>query len=257
MATSASSMKLSGLARRLVVDGLLDEQTAIGAQDEAQKKRVPLVTHLVDSKKVDSRVVAVAASSEFGVPVFDLNCLDAEAIPKDLIPEKLVRQHQALPLIKRGNRLFVAVSDPMNIAALDEIKFNTGIATEPVLVEQNRLTKLIDDVLSAADSVLGDIDLDDDLDNLEITSEQDNTSADQGDSEVDDTPVVRFVNKVMLDAINKKASDIHFEPYEKQYRVRLRIDVTALNRGCLVSSSFLPALRNSPSAPKDSAACAF
>lgn len=223
MGITSANPKLSGLARRLVQDGLLDEAKALAAQDDAQKKRIPLVAYLVESKKVDARAVALAGSLEFGIPVFDLTVIDHEAIPKDLLSEKLVRKHHALPLIKRGNRLFVAVSDPMNMLALDEMKFNTGIATEPVIVQHDKLTKLIEDVLSAADSSMEDLELDDDLDNLEINAEKED-KGEVTESDADDTPIVRFVNKVLLDAINRKASDIHFEPYEKKYRVRYRID---------------------------------
>ena len=223
MGITSANPKLSGLARRLVQDGLLDEARALAAQDDAQKKRIPLVAYLVESKKVDARAVAQAGSLEFGIPVFDLSVIDHEAIPKDLLSEKLVRKHHALPLIKRGNRLFVAVSDPMNMLALDEMKFNTGIATEPVIVQHDKLTKLIEDVLSAADSSMEDLALDDDLDNLEINAEREDKE-DVTESDADDTPIVRFVHKVLLDAINRKASDIHFEPYEKKYRVRYRID---------------------------------
>ena len=140
-----------------------------------------------------------------------------------MVPEKLVRQHHALPIQKRGNRLFVAISDPMNLAALDEFKFNTGITTEAILVEVDKLDAIMDKALEMGDKSLDMTGFDDDLDNLEISSVVDETE-DSGDSDVDDTPIVRFVNKVMLDAINKKASDIHFEPYEKSYRCRLRID---------------------------------
>lgn len=224
MATTSINPKLSGLSRRLVQDGLLEESKALEAQDDAQKKRIPLVAYLVENKKADPRSIALAASLEFGIPVFDLTCMDHESIPKDIISEKLVRKHHALPLIKRGNRLFVAISDPMNMLALDEMKFNTGIATEPVVVQHDRLTKMIEDVLSAADTSMEDMGLDDDLDNLEINAEEDDRGADVSESEADDTPIVRFVNKVLLDAINKKASDIHFEPYEKKFRVRFRMD---------------------------------
>jgi len=223
MATTSINPKLSGLSRRLVQDGLLEENKALEAQDDAQKKRIPLVAYLVENKKADPKSIALAASLEFGIPVFDLACMDLEAIPKDIISEKLVRKHHALPLIKRGNRLFVAISDPMNMLALDEMKFNTGIATEPVVVQHDRLTKMIEDVLSAADTSMEDMGLDDDLDNLEINAEQED-KGDVTESEADDTPIVRFVNKVLLDAINKKASDIHFEPYEKKFRVRFRMD---------------------------------
>lgn len=224
MSTPMTSARLSGVTRRLVLDGLLDQESALKAQDEAQKKRVPLVAHLVDEKKLDPRAVAMAAASEFGIPLFDTTALDRETVPKDMIPEKLVRQHYALPIQRRGNRLFVAISDPMNMAALDEIKFNTGVATEPVLVEHNRLSSLIEEVLSAAETAMADLGLDDDLDNLEVGGVDEDRGPEVSESEIDDTPVVRFVNKILLDAINKKASDIHLEPYEKKYRVRFRID---------------------------------
>ncbi|MFW5452615.1 type IV-A pilus assembly ATPase PilB [Thioalkalivibrio sulfidiphilus] len=223
MSTPAASIPLSGLARRLVQDGLLPETEAGKAVEAAQKKRVPLVAYLVDNKLVESRRVAQAAAEEFGTPVFDLDCFDKELLPKKLVDEKLVRQHHALPLFKRGNRLFIGIADPMNLTALDEIKFNTGIATEPVLVEQDKLGKLIEDSLNDAGAVMEGL-TDDDLDNLDISAEDDDKKGDVTESEVDDTPVVRFVNKVLLDAINRKASDVHFEPYEKEFRVRLRMD---------------------------------
>ncbi|WP_041440910.1 type IV-A pilus assembly ATPase PilB [Thioalkalivibrio sulfidiphilus] len=223
MSTPAASIPLSGLARRLVQDGLMAEADAGKAVEAAQKKRVPLVAYLVDNKLVESRRVAQAAAEEFGTPVFDLDSFDKELLPKKLVDEKLVRQHHALPLFKRGNRLFVGIADPMNLTALDEIKFNTGIATEPVLVEQDKLGKLIEESLNDTGAVMEGL-MDDDLDNLEISADDDDRKGEVTESEVDDTPVVRFVNKVLLDAINRKASDIHFEPYEKEFRVRLRMD---------------------------------
>jgi type IV pilus assembly protein PilB len=156
--------------------------------------------------------------------LLDLNTLDIESIPITLVPEKLIRQHHALPIQQRGNRLFVAISDPMNLIALDEFKFNTGISTEPVLVEEDKLEKILDKALEMGDSPMQmEGLLDDDLDNLEFSDEED-SAQDVSESDVDDTPIVRFVHKVLLDAINKKASDIHFEPYEKAFRVRFRID---------------------------------
>jgi type IV pilus assembly protein PilB len=222
MSTPAASLPLSGLARRLVQDGLLSEADAGKALQQAQKKRVPLVAHLVDQKLVDPKRVAQAAAEEFGSPVFDLDCFDKELLPKKLVDEKLIRQHHALPLFKRGNRLFVGLSDPMNVSALDEIKFNTGVATEPVLVEQDKLARLIEDSLNDTSAVMEGL-MDEDLDNLRVVGGEEDRGADVSE-DVDDTPVVRFVNKVMLDAINRKASDIHFEPYEKQFRVRFRMD---------------------------------
>jgi type IV pilus assembly protein PilB len=165
MSTPAASLPLSGLARRLVQDGLLSEADAGKALQQAQKKRVPLVAHLVDQKLVDPKRVAQAAAEEFGSPVFDLDCFDKELLPKKLVDEKLIRQHHALPLFKRGNRLFVGLSDPMNLNALDEIKFNTGVATEPVLVEQDKLARLIEDSLNDTSTAMEGL-MDDDLDNL-------------------------------------------------------------------------------------------
>ncbi len=225
MVSTASTVKLSGLAKRLVTDGMLEEAAALEAQSSAKKKKMSLAAYLVEEKNLDARKIAIVASEEFGLPVLDISALDIESVPKELVEEKLIRQHHALPIFKRGNRLFVAVADPMNLVALDEIKFNTGIPTEAILVEVNKLNKLIEDVLNAADTSMDDMaGLDEDLENLDVSAEDDEDSGDDGSSGVDDTPVVRFVNKVLLDAINKGASDIHLEPYEKYCRVRFRID---------------------------------
>ncbi|HEC06620.1 MAG TPA: type IV-A pilus assembly ATPase PilB [Thiolapillus brandeum] len=215
---------MSGLAKRLVLDGLLAEELATEAQQKALKSREPLVTYLVENKLLASSDIAASACQEFGVPLFDLAAMELENAPISLVDEKLIRQHHTLPLFKRGNRLFVAVSDPTNLQALDEIKFHTGISTETILVEEDKLTKAIDQALDSADSSMSDL-LDEDLDNLDITSgDEDDNRDDSMDPDIDDTPVVRFVNKVLLDAINKGASDIHIEPYEKSFRIRFRQD---------------------------------
>ena len=225
MASPHSTIKLSGLAKRLVSDGIINAETAISSLAEAKKNKTSLAVYLVEHKNCDARKIANSGSDEFGLPLFDLDALDKDVIPKDLLDEKLIRQHQAVPIQKRGNRLFVAIADPMNLVALDEIKFNTGLPTEPVLVEADKLPQLIESVLSEADTSMADMgDLDDDLENLDVSAEDDNAAKDDGGDGIDDTPIVRFVNKVLLDAINKGASDIHFEPYEYTYRVRFRID---------------------------------
>jgi len=223
MATTNPKMHLSGLPRRLVQDKLIDEADALSAVAEARKKRVPIVSYLVDTKKLNSRHIASAASLEFGVPVLDIDALDMDTAAVGLVDEKLIRKHHALPLYKRGNRLFVAVSDPTNLSALDEFKFHTGVNTDAVLVEENKLTTSIEKALDAQEGTLGD-DLDEDLDNLSIEGGDLDAPPEDDDTDIDDTPVVRFVNKVLLDAINKGASDIHFEPYEKTFRVRTRLD---------------------------------
>jgi type IV pilus assembly protein PilB len=219
----ANTTKLSGLARRLVVDGLLPEDKAIEAYDKASAEKVPFVTFLVQKQILDDRMLADAASQEFGVPLFDLDVMDMEAAPKGLVAESLLRKHNALPLFKRGSRLFVALSDPTNFQALDEIKFHTGVSTEAILVEEKKLAKAIEHLLDTANPTMADLG-DSDLENLDIQGGEEDRGADESDSEVDDTPIVRFINKVLLDAINRGASDIHFEPYEKTYRVRFRQD---------------------------------
>ena len=219
-----AGIKLGGLAGRLVEDSILAEDVAIKCSDEARKKQISFVKYIVDEGYADSAKVAQVASFEFGVPLFDLSAMDLEQCPVSLVKEKLIRQHHALPLFKRGKRLFVAVSDPTNVQALDEFKFHTGITTDPVLVEEDKLTKAIEDSLSAQDSAqMGEL-LDEDYENIDIAAGDEEEQAQDSDADIDDTPVVRFVNKVLLDAINKGASDIHFEPFEKKFRVRFRQD---------------------------------
>lgn len=214
---------LSGLARKLVLDGLISEEIAKQAYEKASSESMPLVSFLVKNKIIDSYVIAEAASSEFGVPLLDISAMDMEAAANGLVDEKLIRKHNALPLFKRGNRLFVAVSDPTNLQALDEIKFATGITTEAILVEEDKLARVMDKAMDAQDNTMRSLN-DSDLDALEITGGDDEHGDATSDADVDDTPIVRFINKVLLDAINKGASDVHFEPYEKMYRVRTRLD---------------------------------
>jgi type IV pilus assembly protein PilB len=224
MSTPTTSANLSGLARKLVLDGLLEEEKAIEANEKAIKKKTPLVRYLVENDLLDSSSIAHAAAQEFGTPIFDINSMDLESAATSLVDHKMIVKHNALPLFKRGNRLFIAVSDPTNQDALDEFKFNVGANAEAILVEEDKLAKIIEAVLNAQDTTMGDLD-DTDLDDIDISGGDDEGAGEDGDeTEVDDTPVVRFVNKILLDAINKGASDLHFEPYEKVYRVRFRVD---------------------------------
>lgn len=226
MATAAALTQLSGLARKLVEDNVIEQAKALSAQEAATKKKMPFVGYLVENKLADAKKIAQSASEEFGVPLVDIDVIDIEPDVVKLVKEKLIRQHKTIPLYKRGNRLFVAVSDPTNLQALDEIKFHVGMTTEAVLACDDRLTAFIEKNLADAGESLSDlVGGDSDLDDVEFVDEE-AAGQDEGgtDSEVDDTPVVRFVNKVLLDAINKGSSDIHFEPYEKSYRVRFRTD---------------------------------
>ncbi len=220
---TASLPKLSGLARCLIDAGLLTEEEATKHQQQASTQKVHLVNYLVANHILSSITIATTASRQYGVPLFDLDAMDMELIPGKLVSDKLIQKHHVLPLFQRGNRLFIAISDPTNFQALDEIKFHTGLSTETVLVENDKLSKAIDVLLEAADSSMQDL-LDEDLDNLQITSDDDTEAPAVNDSELEDAPIVRFVNKILLDAIKKGASDIHFEPYEKNFRIRFRSD---------------------------------
>lgn len=217
------SVSLTGLARQMVLAELLDEKAAQQAQTQAQRNKLSLVTYLVQNKLVKSRVLAELASDQFGVSFVDLNALDKDGLPKDLVTEKLVRQHRVLPLWRRGNKLFVAVSDPTNHQAITDIQFSTGMNTEAILVEDDKLGEAIDKFFDSAASGMEDL-ADIDLDSLDVEAVNDETEAAGDGNSADDAPVVRFVNKMLLDAIKKGSSDLHFEPYEKTYRVRFRTD---------------------------------
>lgn len=224
MAVSSNRVPLSGLARKLVMDGLLEEEAAAEAFQESLANKVPFVQHLVENDLVDPKSIALAASSEFGVPVIDIDALEIEADTVKLVSRDLIQKHGALPIYKRGTRVFIGVADPTNLQALDEIKFNIGGGTtEAVVVEWGKLAKAIDTALEDTDTSLDDMEDGEleDFDDVEVGGEEQERD---DDAEIDDAPVVRFVNKCLLDAIKKGASDLHFEPYEKIYRVRFRID---------------------------------
>ena len=216
---------IKGLAGRLINEGVLTAEQAREAEQGAKSMRVSLIRYLIDTLDVDSRELAEMASAEFGVPVFDLNAMNREMLPEQQIDGEMMLKQHAVPLFRRGNRLFVAVSDPMNLGALDEFKFAAGINTDAVLVEDEALSKLIADLADLSggfDNDMASLGADGEYD-LEI-SDGTVEEEDEARDAADDTPIVRFVNKVLLDAIKQGASDIHFEPYEKDYRVRFRTD---------------------------------
>lgn len=224
MASSNRNVTLTGLARRFVEDGLLDEQTAKDAFLQASQNRIPLITYLTQNELANSGKLAFSAAMEFGMSVLDLDAFLSEMLPEKAVDEKLIRKHNALPLYKRGNRLFIAVSDPTNIQALDEIKFNTGLSTDAILVDDSKLRLAIEKYLESQDTTMGDLE-DADLEGVETEGgDQDEDKDAVSASDVDDAPIVKYVNKMLLDAIRGGASDIHFEPYEKVYRVRYRTD---------------------------------
>ncbi len=222
-ATASHPTILSGLARRLVNAGLLDEAQARSAQEASQREKLPFVSWLARQDEIDCRRVATAVAEEFGSPVVDLDTLEIDSAVVKSVDSHLIRRHHALPIYRRGNHLFVAVSDPTNLQALDEIKFHVGCATEAVVVEEDKLARTLEQAIESAETALGDIG-DSTLDDLDYVDTEEAPADTFSDADTDDTPVVRFINKVLLDAINKGASDIHFEPYERTYRVRYRLD---------------------------------
>jgi type IV pilus assembly protein PilB len=219
-----STIPLSGLARKIVNDGLLDEKTSYEAHQYAKKNNIPFVSHIVQSGLAPSLAVAKAASEEFGTPLLDITAYDTSALLKGLVDQKLITKHRCLPLYRRGNRLYIAVSDPTNLAGIDEIKFHTGVNTEVVVVEESKLGPAIEKFLDSQDSSM-QVDLEEAELDVEASNDGGGVNADDdGGVAADEAPVVRFINKMLLDAIKIGASDLHFEPYEKAYRVRFRID---------------------------------
>jgi len=216
---------LQGLPQRLVGDGLVAEAAMVDAINVARDRRVSIVSYLVEFNLADSREIAIAASQEFGAPLLDLDAVDPDFEIIRLVSEKTLRRHRVLPLVKRGKRLFVAISDPTNLHALDEVKFATGLSVEAIVVEENKLDKLLSRAIEQVDTAMPELAGEDfELDSLEVTSEDERADEGVERADVEDAPIVRFVNKVMLDAIKRGASDIHFEPYERSYRIRFRLD---------------------------------
>lgn len=225
-ALNPTRLSLQGLPLRLIQDGLVDEKVMTQALAAAKEAQTNLVSYLVANGIADAREIAIAASQEFGVPLLDLASVQPDLDTVRLVSDKLLAKHRVLPLIKRGKRLFIAVSDPTNLHALDEIKFQTGLSVEAVVVEDDKLQQIAGKTIEQVDTQMPGLAEDDlDLENLDITGGDEDLEKDAvSRDDVEDAPIVRFVNKVLLDAIKKGASDIHFEPYEKTYRIRLRLD---------------------------------
>jgi type IV pilus assembly protein PilB len=228
LALGGARSGLGGLPQRLVQDGVVEEATMLEAMNAARERNQSIVTQLVSSGAAKARDIAVAASNEFGVPLFDLDAVALDLETVRLVNDKLLAKHRVLPLFRRGKRLFLAVADPTNLHAIDEIKFQTSLGIEAIVVEDDKLQKAIDKAIEQVDSQMSALTDDEgmDLESLETVGGEDELD-DKGAAtrdDVEDAPIVKFVNKVLLDAIRRGASDIHFEPYEKIYRVRLRMD---------------------------------
>jgi len=223
-AISANLVGITGIARRLVLDGAMEENNAREAMAAATAERKPLSLFLTEKRLVTMAQLAAANSFEFGVPLFDVAALDPNHSAIKLVDEDLIRKHSVLPLFKRGNRLFIGIADPTNTQALDEIKFQSNMAVEAILVDADKIHRTIEQWLASADSLAETMGDAEDLDKLDVAGGDDEIGESGVDAKGDDTPVVKFINKALVDAIRRGASDIHFEPYETEYRVRLRID---------------------------------
>jgi type IV pilus assembly protein PilB len=226
LAISSSRSNLGGLPQRLVMDGVVDESGMHAALQAATEKKTSFVTQLVQSGTVRARDIAIAAAAEYGVPLFDLDSLAVDLDAVRSVSEKLLAKHRVLPLFRRGKRLFVGVADPTNQHAIDEIKFQCGMSVEAIVVEDDKLQKLLDKAIDQVDTSMPNLGDDEgvDLEALEVSGGDEDVGGDIARDDVEDAPIVRFVNKVLLDAIRRGASDVHFEPYEKIFRVRFRMD---------------------------------
>lgn len=221
MANATPSIKLSGLARTLIQEKLLSEDEANAIQTQANTVKSPFITQLILSKKLNAQVIAETSAKAFGFPYFNLDAFNPDYLPNKKIDEKLMQSNRVLALQVRNNILYVAISDPTNLHALDSVQFQMGMALSPVVVEDDKLSRWIDKIVEANDTSMKSLNLDDDYD---LGGEEGQPQEEVQTQEVDDAPVVKFLNKMLIDAINMGASDLHFEPYEKFYRVRYRVD---------------------------------
>jgi type IV pilus assembly protein PilB len=216
---------LSGLARRLVMEDVLDEATAENACAQSNKKNKTLLGWLIKNEAPKADMFAAIAADEYGIPLIDISAFNLSQAPVSLVSEALIEKHQALPLHLRGNQLFIGMKDPTDHELIDEIAFSSGFHVEPILVSANQLEAAIERAMEATTPAFDDFDEEEGLEDVAFQIDADSVEdAATADLAVDETPVVRFINKVLLDAIRKGASDIHFEPYETRYRIRYRLD---------------------------------
>lgn len=223
MAIASPPNKLSGLARALIQEKLLSEDEANAIQVQANTLKTPFIVQLIQSRKVPASVIAETSAKAFGFPYFNLDSFNPDYLPAKKIDGKLMQANRVMALQVRNNLLFVAISDPTNLHALDTVQFQMGMALSPVVVEDDKLIRWIDKLIESSDTSMKSLEIDNDFDldgDMGVEAVEDEPQA----LEVDDAPVVKFLNKMLLDAINMGASDLHFEPYEKFYRVRYRID---------------------------------
>jgi type IV pilus assembly protein PilB len=229
MAATTAGTSLSGLARSLVQQGRLSQTDVESLQEEANSAGLNLVTHLIKSRKLTGLEIAEFASETLGLPLFDLDALETTLIPISLINTKLMQTYRILPLQERNNRIALGISDPTNLKALDDIKFQTGFSVDPIVVEDDKLNALLSQFVEPSDPETATAETDLGEFAEETDEDKDSAAAAAMAAEVDDAPVVKYIQKILLDAINTGASDIHFEPYEKFYRIRYRTDGVLYN----------------------------
>ena len=222
MAAAAATTKLSGLARMLVQEKLLSEDEASAIQSQANMQKTPFISQVITSRKISAEKIAETSSRAFGFPYFNLDSLNPDYLPSKSIDIKLMQSNRVIALQNRNNVLFVALSDPTNLHSLDSVQFQMGMTLSPVVVEDDKLGKWIDKVVESKDTTMSSLDTGDDFDlDMGMDDQDQETEITQ---EVDDAPIVKYLQKMLLDAINMGASDLHFEPYEKFYRIRYRVD---------------------------------
>jgi len=215
---------LNGLARRLVAENIVDETTAVNACARSSKRNKTLLGWLIKNKAANPAALATAAAEEYGIPLIDIKAFDLNQAPISLVSEALIEKHQALPLHLRGNQLFIGMKDPTDHELIDEIAFSSGFHVEPILVSADEIEPAIERAMEATSPAFDEFDEEEGLEDIGFQVDADGSDDTGSDPAVDETPVVRFINKVLLDAIRKAASDIHFEPYEARYRIRYRLD---------------------------------
>ena len=222
MVIAASKTKLSGLARMLIKEALLTEEEAAAMQSQADIANVPFISQAISSKKLTAEKIAEVSSKAFGFPYFNLDAFNPDYLPEKTLDLKLMQTNRVIGLQSRNNILFVGISDPTVLHSLDSVQFQMGMKLSPVIVEDDKLEKWIHSIVESKDTSMSSLDVGDDFE-LEMGSAEEESATDNT-QEVDDAPVVKFLQKMLLDAINIGASDLHFEPYEKFYRIRYRVD---------------------------------
>lgn len=224
--TQINDDRLQGVALILVQEGILDTEVALTHQQAAAEKKISVLQYLVQSNLVSAETIANTVSHGFGLPLLNLSSIDREQLPITLVNEKLIGKHRLIPLFTRGSQLFVATDDPSKQASLKEIQFHTGLHVQPIVVAMDKLTELIDTLLHQKETqgLEGYFDDSQDLESLEISSEEDEKDEDVTGLSSEDAPIVKFVNRILVDAIKQNVSDIHFEPYEREFRIRYRLD---------------------------------